>query len=99
MNFVDEQDHRVLLVGHLFEDLLDALFELAAIFRAGDHRVDREFDEALVPQTLRHFAGDDALRQTFDDRRFADARLPDQHGIVLLAPGEHFDCCFDLFGA
>ena len=37
-----------------------------------------ELNEALVAQALRHLAGNDALSQALDDRRFADARLADQ---------------------
>src|SRR5947209_20075132 len=91
-----EQDQGVLLLGHLLEDLLHPLLELAAIFRAGNHGVDRELDKPLVAQPLRYFAADDALRETLDDRRLADARLADQYGIVLLAPGEHLDRRLDL---
>ena len=38
----------------------------------------------------------DALRQTFDDRRLADAGLADEHRIVLAAPREDRDDAFDL---
>ena len=39
---------------------------------------------------------DDALRQAFDDRRFADARFADEHRIVLAAPREDRDDAFDF---
>ena len=35
----------------------------------------------------------------FDDRGLADARLADQHGVVLGAAGEHLDDAADLFVA
>ena len=84
---------------HLLEDLLDPLLELAAVLRAGDHGVDVELDQALVAQRLGHLAGDDPLRQPLDDRGLADARLADQHRVVLLAPGQHLDRRLDLLGA
>jgi hypothetical protein len=43
-----------------------------------------------------HLAGDDALRQALDDRRLADARLADQHRVVLGAPLQHLDRAPDL---
>jgi hypothetical protein len=46
-----------------------------------------------------HFAIDDALRQAFDDRGLADARLADQHRIVLGAPLQHLDGAADLLVA
>ena len=39
----------------------------------------------------RHVALDDAQGEAFDDRRLADARLADQHGIVLRAAREDLD--------
>ena len=40
-------------------------------------------------QRLGHVTRHDLLRQTFDDGGLADARLADQHRVVLGAPGEH----------
>ena len=53
-------------------------------------------DHALVLQHLRHVAGDDSLRQAFDDRRLADAGFADQHRIVLGAAGQHLHHAADL---
>ena len=41
-----------LVLGHFPEHLLHALLELAAVFGAGHHGVDVEFDQALVAQRL-----------------------------------------------
>ena len=46
-----------------------------------------------------NFAVDDALRQAFDDRGLADARLADQHRIVLGAPLQHLDHAADFLVA
>ena len=40
--------------------------------------------------------GDDAVRQPFDDRRLADARLADEHRIVLRPPRQDLDDALDL---
>ena len=98
VDLVDEQDQLSCSLRDLLEDLLHAFLELAAVLRARDHRVDRELDEALVAQRLRHLAGDDALGQALDDGGLADARLADQHRVVLLAPGQHLDGGLDLLG-
>ena len=50
----------------------------------------------LVVQRLGHVAGDDALGEALDDRRLADARLADQHRVVLGAAREHLDHAADL---
>ena len=50
---------------------------------------DVERENALVGQEVRHVAVDDLLRETFDNRRLAHARLADEHGVVLRAAAEH----------
>ena len=42
---------------------------------------------------------DDAPRQPFDDRRLADARLADEHRVVLRAARQHLDDAADLLVA
>ena len=80
---------------HGFQPLL----ELAAIFRAGDQRAHVEREHLLVLQALRHVALHDAMRQPLDDGRLADARLADQHRIVLGAARQHLDGAPDLLVA
>ena len=82
-----------------FEHALEALLELAAIFRAGDERAHVEREQLLVADRFRHVAIDDAQRQALDDRRLADAGLADQHRIVLGAPRQHLDGAADLLVA
>ena len=43
-----------------------------------------------------HVAVGDAPGEPLDDRRLADARLADQHRVVLRAPAEHLDHSADL---
>ena len=78
---------------------LEPLLELAAIFRAGDQRAHVERQQLLVLQAFRHVAVDDALRQAFDDGGLADARLADQHRIVLGAARQHLDGAADFLVA
>ena len=88
VDLVDEEDD---LTGgrlDLLEDRLQPILELAAELRSGDESAHVERDEALVLERLGHVALDDALGDSFDDRRLADARLADEHRIVLRAPRE-----------
>ena len=88
VQLVDEHDD-VRVVGQLLHDRLEALFELTAILRAGDDQRDVEREDPLVGEEVRHVAVDDLLRQPFDDGRLADARLADEHGVVLRAAAQH----------
>ncbi len=86
VELVDEADDLPRRLGDLLEHGLEPVLELAAVLGAGDHGADVQRDEPLVPETLGHVAGDDPLREPLHDGRLADARLPDQDGIVLRAP-------------
>ena len=99
MHFVDEQDDAASGRGDLVEHALEALLELAAIFRAGDERAHVEREQLLVADRFRHVAVDDAERKALDDRRLADAGLADQHRIVLGAARQHLDGAANLLVA
>ena len=96
VQLVDEQDDLALRVGDFLEHRLQPLLELAAVLRAGDERAHVERDDPLVAQAFGHVAADDPLRQAFDDRRLADARLADQHRVVLGAARQHLNHAPDL---
>ena len=90
VQLVDEDDG-VLVLHQLLHDGLQPLFELAAVLGAGHDQRKVQRQDALVGQEGRHVALGDALRQAFDDGRLADARLADQHRIVLGAAAEDLD--------
>ncbi len=96
VQFVDEQDDAAFLLGEVVQHALEALLEFAAELRARDQRAHVEREDALVAQALGHFLVDDAQREAFDDRGLADARLADQHGVVLGATLQHLDRAADL---
>ena len=96
VHLVDEQDDGPAGRRDLRQYCLQPLLELAAIFRAGNQRAHVERHQLLVLERLRHVAIDDTLRQALDDRRLADARLADQHRIVLGAPRQHLNGAADL---
>ncbi len=95
MQLVNEQDD-VLRAADFVHDGFDALFELAAVFRAGDHQRQVERDDPLVAQQFRHIARGDFLGQTFDNGGLADARFAEQHRIVLGAAAENLDDALDF---
>ncbi len=99
MHLVDEQDDAACGRGHLVEHALEALLELAAIFRASNERAHIEREQLLVFDRFRHVAVDDAQRKALDDRSLADAGLADQHRIVLRAPRQHLHGAADLLVA
>ena len=99
VQLVDEQNDLSLRVFDFLEDGLEAVFELAAIFCSGQHRTEIERDHALVLQSFGHVAGDDSLREAFDDGGFADAGLADEHGIIFRAARENLDDAADFFVA
>ena len=83
MQLVDEEDHVAFRFLDLFNDCLEPVFEFSAVLRAGDHGAEIERYDALVLKAFRNVPLDDPPGQTFDDGRLADARLADQHRIVL----------------
>ena len=84
MQLVDEQQDASLGGLDLLEHRLQALLELTTVLRAGDQRAHVEGEHRPVAQPLRHVPLHDALSEPLDDRRLADARLADQHRVVLL---------------
>ena len=98
VELIDEQDDLALGLLHFLEHGLQAVLELAAVLGAGDQRAHVELDEVAVAQGARHVAGHDTLGDALDDGRLADARLADEHGVVLGATGQDLDGTADLVG-
>ena len=98
MHLIDEQDG-VFLGGQLFDDLLDALLELAAVLGARDHAGQVERDQALAFQGFGHIAGNDLLGQTLDNGGLADTRITDQRRVVLGTAGQNLNDTLNLLGA
>ncbi len=91
VQLVDEEDDLAVGRGDVAEHGLQALLELAAVLRACEQRAEIERPHALALEALGHVALDDALGETLDDRRLADAGLADQDRVVLRAAREHLD--------
>src|SRR5690625_5736934 len=66
------------------------LFPYTTLFRSV------QGDQLLAAQGVGDVPFDDATCQPLDDGGLADARLADQHGVVLGAAREHLDHAADL---
>src|SRR4051812_38072442 len=95
VELVDEQDD-VAALGDLLHHLLQALLELAAVLRAGDEGGEIQRVDLLALEQLGHVGVRDALGEALDDGGLADARLADEHGVVLRAPREDLHDPLDL---
>ena len=98
VELIDEQDDLALGLLYLLEHGLQAVLELTAVLGAGDQRAHVELDEVAVAQRTRHVAGHDTLGDALDDSCFTDARLTDEHGVVLGAAGQDLNGTTDLVG-
>ena len=95
VELVDEEND-VAALGDLLHHLLQALLELAAVLRARHERGQVERVDLLVLQELGHLVRGDARREALDDGGLADARLADQHRIVLRSAREDLHHALDL---
>ena len=96
VHLVDEQDQLTGQARHLVHRRGQALLEVAAVTRAGEHRRKVESDHALVAQLLGHGAGDDRPGEPLDDRGLAHTGLADEHGVVLRPAAQDLDGLLDL---
>ena len=96
VEFVDEKNDLTFAGGDFFKKGFEAIFELSAKFRPGDHRPDIHRDEALVFEGFGDIARDDAAGEAFDDGGLAHARLADEDGVVFRTAGEDLHGATDL---
>ncbi len=96
VHFIHKEDDRPGGFGDLFENGLEALFELAAILGAGYQGAHIELHQAFAFQAFWNIAVDHALRQPFNDGGFTHAGVADESRVVLGAPGEDLDDPADL---
>ena len=82
VDLVDEQQDVAARLD-LLEHLLQALLEVTAVAGAGDECAEVERVELLVGERVGDVVVDDLLGEALDDRGLADARLADEHRVVL----------------
>ncbi len=94
MQLINEQNY-VLILCKLIKNPLDTLLELSAILRPGYERCHIKRHNAFVEKYTRHLAFHYSQRKPFDNGRFSDTGLTDEHRVVLLAAAE--DLCKTLY--
>ena len=99
VQLIDEENDLPFGVFDLFEHGFQAVFKLATILRAGQHRAQVERDHAFVFESFRNVAGNHALRETLNDGGLPHAGLADQHGIVLGAARQNLHDTADFLVA
>jgi hypothetical protein len=95
VDLVDEHD-RARIGFDLLDDLLEALFKIAAVACARQQRAHVEREHRRVLEYVRHFAMDDAAGKSFGNRRLADAGLADEQRVILLPAAQHLDGAADF---
>ena len=83
VEFVDEENDAPVALFHLGEHRFQTLFKFASIFRPGHECTHIEREDRLVLEPLGYVTTENALRETLDNRRLADAGFADEHGIVF----------------
>ena len=97
MQLVNEENDGARALFNFFEHGFEAVFKLATILSPRNHRAEIERDYALVLKLLGYVAENDALREAFDNGRFAHAGLADEHRVVLGTSREHLYGAADFF--
>ena len=77
MDLIDKDDD-VGVFFQLFDDAFEPLLELAAVLGAGDDEREIERKNSFVGDEERDVPVNDPLRESFDDRRLADAWLAEE---------------------
>ena len=98
VHLVDEEDD-ILGPFDLVHDSLDALFELAAVLRAGDHQGEVESDDLTVEEDFRDDARSDLLGEAFDDGGLAHAGFADEDRVILRTAAKDLHYAADFFFA
>src|SRR5262249_11949911 len=96
MGFVDEQNDRSRRGLHLFDETLQAVFELALDPGAGLQQGEIERSDGDIAKDGRYVALDDAPRESLHDGGLADACFTGENRVVLTATGKDVDNLADF---
>mmetsp|Transcript_16461 Transcript_16461/g.31047 ORF Transcript_16461/g.31047 Transcript_16461/m.31047 type:complete len:324 (+) Transcript_16461:1521-2492(+) len=91
VDLVDHQNDLLLRVQHLFDHVLQSLLKLSTVAGSSQQHGQVQLDDSLALQQFRNVAGNDLLGQALGNSRLSDARLSDQHWIVLLPSCQNLD--------
>ena len=96
MQLIDEEDDLAFRLLDLVQNGLESFLKLAAVLSARDERAHVEREDRAVLETFWHIAAHDTLGKTLGDGRLTDARLADEHGVVLRLTRENANDVADL---
>ena len=96
VRLVDEQDHRLGGRGHLVDDAVQTVLELALDPRTGLEQAKIERANGDPAQGRRDIAARDPKSQPLDDCGLADTRVAHQDRVVLASPQQDIDDLADL---
>ena len=96
VQLVDEEDDLPLRLLDLVQNGLQAFFKFATVLRARDERTHVEREDGAVLQPLGHVTAHDTLGKALGDGGLADARLADEHRVVLGFTRQDADDIADL---
>ena len=85
--------------ANLFKYFLESLFKVATVAATRDQGAQIQGVHLLVLQRLGDFTGHNVLGETLNDRSLTNARLTDQHWIVLGAAGKNLHYALNFFRA
>ncbi len=88
MQLIQKQNH-IPRTLRLIQNLLQPLLKLPTILRPRNHPRQIQRHNPLVLHPLRHIPRTHRLRQPLHNRRLPNARLTNQHRIVLRPPAQH----------
>ena len=91
VGLVDKEDDRRWRLLHLVDHALEPVFEFPLHPSARLQQAQVERAERDIFERLGNIAIGDPLCESFDDRRFSDARLAGEDGIILPPPREDID--------
>ena len=95
VDLIDEQNSAGLIL-QLVHHGLQPLLKIAAIAGPGEQRPHVQREDRGLQQHFRHVALDDALGQTFGDRRLAHAGVTHIQRVVLRAAAQDLDRAFNF---
>ena len=95
MHLVNNEDY-IALLADLLDKSLHAAFKLASELRSGDQRRQVKKIDLLTAKLIWHLIERYALGKPLRNGGFADARLADKAGVILLAAVEDLDNALKL---
>ena len=89
MQLIDEENDSAVGLLDLIQDGLQPLLKFTPVFGAGNQRAHIQREDRLVLQALGYILLHNPLRQTLGNGSFTNARLADQHRVILRLAGQN----------